>query len=392
MVETYDVIVIGGGIMGTATAYKLAQRGVAVTLLEKTHLAAGSTGLTCGVIRQHYSVETMARMAFRALQVWKNFDEVVGGKVGFLQTGILWVAGEAHEKEFTENTKMLQNIGIRADLLDAEAVKEVAPYLATDDVKIGIFEPEGAVADGSMACSAFAARARDLGCVLKQGVEVTKVRLASGRVVGVATTDGLVDGPVVINTAGPWGPGLAKSIGVEIPAESSRHQIVSFKQPDDFEKPLHPVIADFINGFYTRSDIGSLSNFGSLEDDTSDVVPNPDSYNMKADRFFVEDMIERSARRIPDLNRGSYQSGWAGMYTVTSDWRPIIDKIDQAAGLIVGLGFSGSGFKMGPVVGEMLADLALDEKTCPIDSSVFSLKRFAEGKQIDSDYEYNIVS
>jgi len=387
-----DVIVVGGGIMGTSTAYQLAKRGIDVTLLEKDHLAAGSTAYTCGVIRQHYSVETLAQMAFRALQVWEDFDEVVGGDVGFLRLGILWVAGEDHENELVTNVKMLQSIGIKVDLVDNDAVKEMAPYLETNDIRVGIYEPDGGVADGSMACNAFAARTRELGGKIEQGVKVLGIRVDHERVVGVETTEGFMDAPVVINTAGPWGAKLAKSVGIDIPAEPSRHQVVSFKQPDDFIKPLHPAVADFINGFYTRSDVGGLSNFGSLEDDISDVVHDPDSYNTKTDRSFVEDMVERSTLRFPDLNRGMVHSGWAGMYTVTPDWRPIIDQVDQLPGLIVGLGFSGSGFKMGPVIGEMLADLATGEKTCPIDSTIFSLNRFDDGKGIESDYEYNIVS
>lgn len=389
---TSDVIIIGGGIMGTSTAYHLAKRGIKVTLLEKTHLAAGSTAYTCGVIRQHYSIETLARMAFRSLKVWENFDDVVGGDVGFMKTGILWVAGEGHEKEFVTSVKMLQSIGIKADLIDRDMVKEISPYLKTEDIRVGIYETDGGVADGSMACNAYAVRARELGGIIKQGVKVLEIQVAGGRVIGVDTTEGPIATGVVVNTAGPWGPQIAKSIGIEIPAEPSRHQVVSFKQPDDFPKPLHPVTADFLNGFYTRPDVGGLSNFGSLEDDTSDVVHDPDAYNTKADRSFVEDMVERSVRRFPDLNRGKYQSGWAGMYTVTPDWRPIIDQVEQLPGLVIGLGFSGSGFKMGPVVGEMLADLATGEKRCPIDSSVFSLSRFADGKGIESGYEYNIVS
>ena len=387
-----DVVVIGGGIMGTATAYQLAKRGIGVTLLEKSHLAAGSTAYTCGVIRQHYSIETLARMAHRALGVWGNFDEVVGGNVGFMRTGILWVAGSDHKAEFVENSVMLKSIGIKADILDKVAIKELAPYLETDDVQIGIFEPEGGVADGSMACNAFATRCSQLGGKIKQGVEVLNIRLGGDKIIGVDTSDGPIDAPVVVNTAGPWGPKLAKLAGIDILAEPSRHQVVSFKQPDDFEKPLHPAVADFVNGFYTRPDTGGLSNFGSLEDDTSDVVHNPDSYNTKADRSFLEDMVERSIRRFPDLNRGKYHSGWAGLYTVTPDWRPIIDKVDQIPGFIVGLGFSGSGFKIGPVVGEMLADLATGDKQCPIDSSLFRLNRFKDGKEIESDYEFNIVS
>lgn len=392
MNNTTDVVVIGGGIMGTATAYNLAKRGVQVTLFEKNHLAAGSTGLSCAIVRQHYSIETLARMAYRALKVWENFDEVVGGDAGFTRLGIVWVAGDEHKDEFVSNTAMIRSVGIKAELLSPESLHEIAPYLNTEDVKIGIYEQEGGAADGSMACNAFAARSRELGCRLKIGVQVTGIRINGGQVVGVDTTSGPVDAPVVVNTAGPWGPALLKKIGLEVPAEPSRHQVVSFKQPEDFAKPMHPVIGDFINAFYTRPDTGGLTNVGSLEDDTSDIVHNPDSYNSKTDRPFVEKMVERSSRRIPDLNRGYIQSGWAGIYTVTPDWRPIIQKIDEIPGLVIGLGFSGSGFKMAPVVGEMLADLATGDQQCPIDSTMFRMERFAEGEGIRSGYKFNIVS
>jgi sarcosine oxidase subunit beta len=286
---------------------------------------------------------------------------------------------------------MQQAVGIRTELLDGEALSEVAPYLRTNDVGVAAYEPDGGVADGSMACSAYAARARDLGGVIKLGVEVTAIRLNGGRVVGVDTSEGRVDAPVVVNTAGPWGPELAQSVGLDIPAEVSRHQIASFKQPGDFEKPMHAIVADFINAHYMRAETGGLTLAGSVEDDTSDSVPNPDSYNEGIDRPFVEEMVERSTRRIPHLARGSVQGGWAGLYTVTPDWNPVISKVESVPGLILGLGFSGSGFKLGPVVGEMLADLAMGVQECPIDASIFRLSRFSQGELITSSYGYSIV-
>lgn len=389
--QTADVIVIGGGIMGTATAYHLASRGVGVVLLEKSHLGAGSTGLTGGIIRQHYSVETSARMALRALKVWENFDDVVGGEVGFMPTGIIFLAGEDVAEGMSESVKMQQAIGIRTELLDGKSLKEIAPYLDTEDVRVAVFEPDSGFADGSMACNAFAARTRDLGGMIKQGVEVTGIRMESGRVIGVDTPEGRIDAAAVVNTAGPWGPALARSIGVNVPAEPSRHQIASFKQPADFEHPMHAVVADLINEHYMRPDTGGLTLAGSVVDDTSDAVSNPDVFNQKVDRPFVEEMVEKSAQRMPALEHGGIQGGWTGLYTVTPDWSAIIDQVDKLPGLVLGLGFSGSGFKMGPVVGEMLADLATGEDQCPIDPAIFSLSRFDKGDGISSAYGYKII-
>lgn len=388
--QTTDAIVIGGGIMGTATAYHLARRGVGVVLLEKTQLGAGSTGLTGGIIRTHYSIETSARMALRALNFWENFDEIFGGEVDFTRTGMVFVAGEDGAEGMRDSVKLQKSIGINTEILDKDSLKEIAPYLNTEDIHMAVYEPNSGFADGSMACNAFAARTRDQGGIVKQGIEVTGIRVESGRVIGVDTPEGQIDAAAVINTAGPWGPALARSIGVNVPAEPSRHQIASYKQPVNFTHPMHVIIADILNEHYMRPDTGGLTLAGSLVDDTSDAVDNPDVYNQKVDRSFVEEMVEKSAQRMPVLEQGGLQGGWAGLYTVTPDWHAIIDQVDELPGLVLGLGFSGSGFKMGPVVGEMLADMATGDSQCPISPAIFNLKRFESGEDNISAYGYRI--
>ncbi len=102
-------------------------------------------------------------------------------------------------------------------------------------------------------------------------------------------------------------------------------------------------------------------------------------------------MVDKSAGRLPALEQGGLQGGWAGLYTVTPDWHAIIDKVGELPGLVLGLGFSGSGFKMGPVVGEMLADLATGDDQCPISPTIFNLKRFESGENNVSAYGPRII-
>jgi sarcosine oxidase subunit beta len=127
--QTADFIVVGGGITGTSTAYQLAQRGYHVTLLEKRFLAAGGTGRTGGIIRQHYSNKITARMALRSLSVWQDFDQTVGGDVGWTQTGALFVIGPRELEKLKANIALQQQAGINVEFLDAQAVHTLAPYL-----------------------------------------------------------------------------------------------------------------------------------------------------------------------------------------------------------------------------------------------------------------------
>jgi sarcosine oxidase subunit beta len=389
--KTADVIIIGGGIMGTSAAYQLARRGHSVILLEKTHLGAGSTGRTGGIIRQHYSNTITASMALRSLQVWNDFDNVVGGDVGWVKTGALFVIGPQDVDGLRANIDLQRGVGIRVDLVDAAAIYEIAPYFAMNDIGAAAYEPESGYADGAMAATAYANRARDLGAVIRQGVEVTAIRGDAGRVTGVATTEGVFSAPVVINAAGPWGTRLAATVGYDTPAEASRHQISVFQHPEGLEAPAHPMIGDFIHGRYLRAETGRLTLAGSIEATEAENKADPDNYSESVDMDFNLAMADYAEHRIPAMREARVGKGWAGLYTVTPDWHPIIGPMPGLEGFICCYGFSGSGFKMGPVVGEMVADLVTGDQQCPIDPYAFRFERFAEGELIKGQYAYSII-
>jgi sarcosine oxidase subunit beta len=389
--QTADFIVIGGGITGTSTAYQLALRGYRVTLLEKDYLAAGGTGRTGGIIRQHYSNEITARMALRSLSVWQDFDQRVGGDVGWTQTGALFVIGSHELEKLRANIALQEQVGINVEFLGAQAVHTLAPYLNVDDIGGAAYEPDAGYADGAMAANAYANRAKALGATILQGVEVAAVCSQAGRITGVETTLGDFSAPVVINAAGPWGAHLAVGAGYDTPVEASRHQIALFQRPESLDMPQHPIIIDFIRGFYLRSETGHLTLSGAIEASEAAHKVDPDNYVETVDMTFNIDMADRTEHRVPAMRDALVRKGWAGLYDVTPDWHPIIGRMPGLEGFICAYGFSGSGFKMGPVVGEMTADLATGEQHCPIDPHPFRFERFAERDLVKGRYSYSII-
>jgi sarcosine oxidase subunit beta len=388
--QTTDFIIIGGGITGTSTAYQLAKRGYRVTLFEKSYLAAGGTGRTVGLVRTHYSNETTARMSRRSLDVWQDFEEAVGGDVGWVKTGALFIVGPHDLEGLRANIEMQKQIGINVQFLDAQAVQGIAAYLNVDDIGGGAYEPDSGCADGAMATHAYADRAKALGAVILQDVEVTGICTTAGRITGVKTTQGDFSAPVVINAAGPWGARLAQSVGFETPVENSRHQVAVFQRPESLSE-RHPFIGDFIQGFYLRSETGLLTLSGSLEVSEAVNKADPDNYSDTVDMDFNLDMAERTERRVPAMGEAQVRKGWAGIYDVTPDWHPIIGKMPGLEGFICAFGWSGAGFKMAPVTGEMLADLGTGDHQCPIDSHLFRFERFAENDLVTGRYSYGIM-
>lgn len=389
--HTADVIIIGGGITGTSAAYQLAQRGHRVTLLEKSYLAAGGTGRTVGLVRQHYSNETTIHMALRSLQVWQDFEQAVGGDVGWVTTGALFLVGPHDVDGLKANVALQQQVGVNTQFLDREAVRAFAPYLAVDDVGGAAYEPDSGCADGAMATRAYADRAKTLGATILQGVEVTAICTDGGRITGVDTSQGNFSAPVVINAAGPWGARLARSVGYDTPVEVSRHQVAVFQRPESLATPQHPFIGDFIQGFYLRPETGRLTLSGSLEASEAANKADPDSYVETVDMDFTIAMADFTEHRVPAMCDAEIRKGWAGLYDVTPDWHPIIGPMPGLDGFICAYGWSGSGFKMAPVVGEMLADLATGDRRCPIDAHLFRFERFAEDDLVTGRYAYSIM-
>lgn len=388
--NTADVVIIGGGIMGASAAFRLAGRGVKVTLVEKGFLASGSTGKSSAIIRQHYSNETTACMALYSLRVFQNFSEVVGGECGFAPCGFVALASAKDREGLIANVAMQQGVGINTRLLSNAELREIAPGMADSESVAAAFEPEGGYADPSATVAAFGAAAKRLGATILQETEVLEIKMEGGRAKGVVTSRGDISAGAVVNTAGPWGARVAKMAGVDLPIQPCRVQ-VSFFAPPPGGAPAPHVFADFPNVTYFRPETGGMTLVGSIDPGEANARADPDRYNERVDFEFVADMGASLARRFPAMERSDSRGGYAAIYDVTPDWHPVIDEVPAGSGFYVAAGHSGHGFKLGPAVGVMVADLVTGGETEDLNPAIFRYSRYAEGRPVRGRYDYSIA-
>lgn len=390
MSENYDVIIVGGGIMGCSTAYQLARRGIKVAVLEKDVIGAGSTGESSAIIRQHYSNELTARMARYSLGVFQAFGEVVGGECGFARKGFVALVDAEDREGLETNIALQRSVGIHTELLSAEAIRELVPGIETVDLVAAAYEPDSGYADPHLTVNGYARAARREGAEICTDKPVTDVLFQSDRVKGVRSGDDLFSAPLVLNCAGPWSARVARMAGVDVPINSCRVQVSFFRRPAGYEEG-HPVIADFINAIYFRSETGNLTLVGLIDPAEADAVVNPDSYKKALDDDFVVESGERLVSRFPPMEQSRVTGGYASLYAITPDWHPIVDELIPDSGFYICAGFSGHGFKLGPAVGVMMADMLTGVDDPQFDPYLFRLRRYDEEKPVSGLYEYSIV-
>ena len=388
--HTYDVIIIGAGIMGCSIALELSKRGLKVVVLEKSTIGTGSTGKSSAIIRQHYSNEVTARMALHSLGVFQNFSDTVAGECGFTQAGFLVLTSESDAIGLQENVVLHRKLGIETELLNRDEIQKRWPYIALGETTLAAYEPQSGYADPNLTLNGYVQAAKDHGARFYQDTPVTGIRLSKGKVIGVDTTRENFDSPIVINCGGPWGAGIARMAGVELPINSCRVQAAFFRRPSLYADP-HPVVADFVHAVYWRAETGNLTLVGLIDPEEENYIVDPDAYNEKADFDFIADAGERLVRRFPGLEDSESAGGFSALYAITPDWHPIIDEMIEGSGLYVCAGFSGHGFKLGPAVGLMTADMVTGEETPGMARYLFRRTRYDEGKPVHGQYEYSIV-
>jgi sarcosine oxidase subunit beta len=334
----------------------------------------------------HYDLESDARLASASFPYFQSWGELVGaGDCGFVRTGFMHVFPDALADEVRANVAMLQGIGIDTRVVEPSEIAELVPGAVTDGLAAGAYEPRSGYADPSGTAAGFLEAARNRGARFVHGCRVDSVAVDGDAVVGVETDRGRYSAPVVVDVAGAWAPGLARTVGVEVPVEAWRHDTAYFGLPPG-RRADFPIVIDEVNQVYFRPEGHDMMLVG-LETG-NEVGGSPDRPLGSPRPAVVEDMVKRLCARVPWMAEGTFRTAHGGQDGITTaDQRPILGRAGPD-GFILACGFSGTGFKTAPAIGSCLAELILDGRATTVDISGYGLERFAEGRLLVGEHPY----
>jgi glycine/D-amino acid oxidase-like deaminating enzyme len=379
--RTYDVVIVGGGVMGSAVAYFLRAEGFAgrVLVLERdlTYRHA-SSGLSVGGIRQQYGTAINIQLSRASLSFYERFPEqmeVRGDRpdIAFRQRGYLFLGDAARWPIMQRWHRVQREHGVEAVLLAPEEARALVPDLSLDGIHGASFGWRDGTLDPGSVLQGFVRKARDLGAEYLED-EVIGIGIAHGRVTGVATRrSGVIASPIVVNAAGPRAGALARLAGLTLPVEPVRRQVYVFEPERALPYDL-PLVID-VTGIYFRQEPGGRVLTGrSFPDD-----PHTFDFTWDRDRFFTG-IWPDLARRMPCFHQLRLERGWAGLYDMNVvDQNAILGAHPEVAGLFCIAGFSGHGFQQAPAAGRGVAELIRAGRFLTLDLSPLTPARFTRG-------------
>ena len=379
--ETADVVIVGGGIVGSSIAYHLAEAGCTNVLVveRETHQGKGSTGKSMGGVRAQFATPVNIQMSLYSIPFYASFDERLGHPAGYRPQGYLFVAtSERHLEYLRTNQEKQKALGLKtARMVSADEIRSMFPQLRADDIVGGSFCSTDGFVDPYSAMVGFMTRAAESGARLWRNAEVTAIHADGHGITGVETTRGPVATRTVVNAAGPWAAQVAKLAGVELPVEPLRRMLVPTEPFDQFPHSA-PMIIDMSNGFHFRPEsLGFLLAWNDPEE-----TPG---FKTDFEPGFIEKVLTRAAGRVPCFENLAVnpKRAWAGLYEMTPDHHPILGPVAEAPGFFLANGFSGHGVMHAPATGKILSDLILHKKCDLVDTSLLSLDRYREGRLIE---------
>lgn len=367
-----DVIVLGGGLMGTASAFFLARRGVRVALIERHRIGTGATVASFGNIRRTGRHLSQLPLAHRSLHLWGEAAKMLGRDVEFRATGhIRLIFDEGGLADMRAYAEAARPWGLDLEELGPREIHARYPGLGPDAIAAS-FSPLDGSGNPRLITPAFAVAAGKLGARIVEQAEVGRItRTAAG--FEVATSKGTVAAECLLNTAGAWGARIAARFGEEVPLDARGPQM-GVTEP--LPHRILPVVGiwtrDKGHGAYLRQvERGNIVFGGAAERVTVDLDPG----HARADPMRLPSQLRAVARLLPAIARVAVIRTWSGCEGYVRDLLPVMGPSATTPGLFHAFGFSGHGFQLGPGVGDAMAELIATGR-CETPLEDFRINRF----------------
>ncbi|MEV7506863.1 FAD-binding oxidoreductase [Streptomyces sp. NPDC089922] len=369
-----EVVVIGGGVIGTSIAFHLAEAGVRdVVLLERDTLGSGSTSKAAGGVRAQFSDSVNVRLGARSLELFREFGARPGQEIGLRRAGYLFLLTRSQDVSAFEAGIALQNgLGVPSRMLGPAEARRLSPLISTEGVLAAAYSPDDGYCSPESVVLGYATAARRLGAKLLTGCPVTAVHRAAGGPAAstVVTARGPITAGTVICAAGAWSAAIGAMAGVDLPVVPYRRQVLVTAPLPGTPRDL-PMTIDFSTGFYFHGE-GPGVLLGMADPD------QPPGFDLSRSDAWLPGLTRAMALRAPRLLDAGIATGWAGLYEVTPDHNALIGEAAGAGRFLYATGFSGHGFLQGPAVGEVVRDLYLGREPF-VDVTALGADRFAHG-------------
>jgi len=380
MAKVYDVLIVGGGIMGASIAYNLANDGFdgRILVFEKDPTYTyGSTCLSAAGIRENFSTEIGIKMVIYDINILEKFDEemAVDGEpphLEFIQTGQMILADEQQLPLLKKQVTFQRKLGAKVDILAPEEIKKIVPEVNVEGIAGGSIGRRGGKIDPSGFLQGYIKKGKSLG-VEYVYEEVTKIFKKGNKITGVETANGnRYSASILVNAAGPWAAEVGKLVGIDLPIKPLR-RMCWMVQTEQKYNPNYPKIFNGIGTSFRPETGGGLVLTRRKDDDEY-------GFNFNVDYDFYYNVIwPEIAERVPIFNTLKLIRGWSGLYSVCIyDSNDILGTHPEVEGLYLAIGFSGHGLQQAPAVGKGISELIRLGRYENIDLSSFRFERFKE--------------
>ncbi len=356
-----QVAIIGGGIVGCATAYHLAKAGWSVALLERKKLTSGTTWHAAGLVSETQGVPVMSALAKYGLDLMESLEDETGQNTGFKRNGSMTVAlTDARMEELRRKVDYAHGCGLRAQEISLSEAQDRWPLLSVDGAKGAFWFPGDGYTNPIDTTMALAKGARINGAQISEDTKVTRVVMEQGRAVGVETDEGLVRAEHVVNATGMWSREFGLTHGVQIPLHYTNHYYVVTDPIEGVTGDL-PVLRVMDEYAYYKEDAGKLL-IGCSEPNATPWLPEnglPDSFEfdeLPCDEEHLYPILEAAMERVPALAESGIRKFFNGPECFTPDAKHYLGPVPDVAGYWVAAGFNSTGIQNGPGAGKALAE------------------------------------